>query len=306
MLISQNKNLKGFIQIPILIVVIVGVLIVGAGGYFGVKQYQNYQAQKIEKEKQTQELVKLQQDKENQTEEEKRNQDLEIAKLKEEMEVLKNKKPETITQTIIKEAPATQKEENDIPSVVKQWQPIIGYIECTLQSSDIIGGSGTLVKWPDGRFGLLTNAHVVGGDIPPQSCRVIFPNSTLGPLTYTNIKISHSEQDAAILYINPDDYVKNIVNTNPMDPCIQKPLLGEKIIVIGYPSIGSRTNVTVTEGIVSGYDGDYYITSAKVEHGNSGGAAISIKDNCYIGIPSYVQIGSVESMARIFDFTKLR
>jgi len=43
---------KGFIQIPILIAIIVGVLAVGGGSYFGVKQYQNYQAI-IEKEKQT-------------------------------------------------------------------------------------------------------------------------------------------------------------------------------------------------------------------------------------------------------------
>jgi flagellar basal body-associated protein FliL len=58
MLISQNKNSKGFIQIPILIAIIAGVLVLGGAGYFGVKQYQNYQLQK------TKELEFSKQDKE--------------------------------------------------------------------------------------------------------------------------------------------------------------------------------------------------------------------------------------------------
>jgi len=42
---------KGFIQIPILIAVIVGVLVVGgASFYVGVQQYQNYQAEKIQQQ----------------------------------------------------------------------------------------------------------------------------------------------------------------------------------------------------------------------------------------------------------------
>ena len=38
------KNNKGFIQIPILIAIIAGLLAISGAGYFGVKQYQNYQA----------------------------------------------------------------------------------------------------------------------------------------------------------------------------------------------------------------------------------------------------------------------
>ena len=70
---------------------------------------------------------------------------------------------------------------------------------------------------------------------------------------------------------------------------------------MGYPSIGSQTDITATEGIISGYDGNYYVTSAKVERGNSGGAAVALKDNCYLGIPTFVQVGDIESLARILD-----
>ena len=62
MLINQNKNSKGFIQIPILIAIIVGILIVGAGGYFGLRQYQNIQNKKMgETEQKARDLITAQQ-----------------------------------------------------------------------------------------------------------------------------------------------------------------------------------------------------------------------------------------------------
>ena len=36
------KSQKGFIQIPILIAVITGILIIGGTSYIGVKRYQDY------------------------------------------------------------------------------------------------------------------------------------------------------------------------------------------------------------------------------------------------------------------------
>ena len=44
-----------------------------------------------------------------------------------------------------------------------------------------------------------------------------------------------------------------------------------------------------------------FINSEKVEEGNSGGAAILLKDNCLLGIPTFVTLGKVESLARILD-----
>ena len=44
----------------------------------------------------------------------------------------------------------------------------------------------------------------------------------------------------------------------------------------------------------------YIKTSAKIEHGSSGGVAI--KDSgCVVGIPTFVEQGSVESIGRILD-----
>ncbi|HUW71981.1 MAG TPA: hypothetical protein VMV66_02245 [Candidatus Humimicrobiaceae bacterium] len=45
-------NQKGFIQIPVLIAIITGLLIVGGVGYFGIKQHQNNQNKNNNEEKQ--------------------------------------------------------------------------------------------------------------------------------------------------------------------------------------------------------------------------------------------------------------
>lgn len=39
------KSRKGFIQIPILIAIIVGVIVVGGAGYVGVKQYRGHKVE---------------------------------------------------------------------------------------------------------------------------------------------------------------------------------------------------------------------------------------------------------------------
>jgi len=64
----------------------------------------------------------------------------------------------------------------------------------------------------------------------------------------------------------------------------------DKVIVIGFPQ-GGGTSVTVNEGIVEGKDivGNWIKTSARLIHGNSGGAAVDSKGRL-IGIPTKVII----------------
>lgn len=83
--------------------------------------------------------------------------------------------------------------------------------------------------------------------------------------------------------------------------------LGERIFILGYPFVGGA-NVTVTEGIVSGFEGEFgeFIkTSAKIEQGNSGGIAIAAKDGCALGIPSWTETGEFDSIARILTYTAI-
>jgi len=81
--------------------------------------------------------------------------------------------------------------------------------------------------------------------------------------------------------------------------CKVRPITGDQVVILGYPSVGSQSTVTATEGIISGFDDGYYVTSAKIEQGNSGGAAIHVKNNCFLGIPTLVVVGKIESLARI-------
>ena len=114
--------------------------------------------------------------------------------------------------------------------------------------------------------------------------------------------VKKSQEDSLFTekFNNPDKNIKTIASSF-LNFCEQKPNLGDGVVVLGYPGIGSTNSVTATEGIISGFDGDYFITSAKVEQGNSGGAAILSKEDCLLGIPTYASLGQVESLARILD-----
>ncbi|MCX6789851.1 MAG: serine protease [Candidatus Gribaldobacteria bacterium] len=244
-------------------------------------------------------------------------QQSEIDNLKNEVENLKNQKP----QTVIKEVPATAPKEDtglDISTIVSQWRPSIAHIECKWYGSDgtlLINafGSGLLVRTLNNIYLVFTNRHVLTdqwGSVP-WTCTIKFPNSAetytinvdTATQTMKDIAIDQNLDIGEIFIRNPGPYV--LSNAKVVNFCKNRALVGEQLVVLGYPGIGSPTDITATEGIISGYDNGYYVTSAKVEHGNSGGAAISIKNNCYLGIPSFVSSGELESLARILDYSYL-
>lgn len=196
----------------------------------------------------------------------------------------------------------------NLAAIVSQWRPIIASVECEFRYTDTsriyyqTGGSGIVIKFSNTPASILTNKHVVtdsngyGADV----CRAKLLDS--GEVaSSSDIRSSAKGYDLGYIYVNnPGSYLKNLVSIFP-SLCGQKPLIGDEVVVLGYPGIGSKENITATEGIVSGFDGNYFITSAKVEQGNSGGAAILLKDNCLLGIPTFVTLGKVESLARILD-----
>lgn len=306
------KNQKGFIQIPLLIAIIVGVLILSGAGYFGVKQYQNYQMQNIEKERVAQEVQQQ--------------KDLEVQKLQQEIDALKNQPPQIIKH-VIKETPAPNAG-NDVTAIIKQWRPRVAFIDCKVVTASNVeigrqSGSGYILgaDTESGYPVLLTNNHIIdvvlrnlngepiGLTMTPTSCDIKIPGDSQFTTVYNvergsseTVFAGSKEKDFGIVNIkSPTPYMKQVIGSNGGPMCSKKAELGEKILILGYPGIGDQNDVTATDGIVSGYDGDYYITSAKVESGNSGGVAISLKNNCYLGIPTFVQMGNIESLARILD-----
>jgi len=316
-----KKTQSGIVQIPILIAVLVIALIIGGGSYIGVKQYQKYKTEKV---RQKELALKNQQQK-----------DLEVEELKREIEKLKNQKPQIIKQTIIKEVPLaveeisppstkseTSQEKIVLPSVttvpnqnqtlsiteiVGHWRLFTTKLKCfESRESKFPGtGSGLVIKSADGSFKVLTNKHVVKNAI---YCTIIFPGN------YTNIFKSgaiyrgSSEDFATISLGNSSEYLKDLIAGDAYKGICsenQKPILGDEILILGYPGVGSQTDITITKGIVSGFEGNYYITDAKVEQGNSGGTAILVRYNCYFGIPTYGISGRLESLSRILDIWKV-
>lgn len=196
----------------------------------------------------------------------------------------------------------------NVASIISQWRPIIANVECQFRYSDTgrlyqkNSGSGISIKFGNTPSAILTNKHVITDDnnYGAYSCSAKLPDSS-DLITSSDTRSSANGYDLGYIYINePSSYLQTLTSTFP-SLCSQKPALGDEIVVLGYPSIGSKENVTATEGIVSGFDGNHIVTSAKVEQGNSGGAAILLKDNCLLGIPTFVTLGKVESLARILD-----
>jgi cell division protein FtsB len=322
---EKIKTQKGFIQIPILIAIIIAILIVGTGVYFGIKQYQNYQIQKTGKENPAQE----------EEIEQKRKEKQEIEKLKEEIENLKNQKSPIIKEISSKNSENQKNQQSsnissqppqsvDISSIIDKWKPLVVYIKCDFFNQDGTyafsqAGSGTLFAFSDG-IGIQTNKHVISKQLPltgglatPDYCSVKFLGNSRLYYVYHhttsgvfNMQAADDGSDGGRLIIRePDNFIANLLVQYQGFYCKRKPSLGESVVILGYPSIGSPTDITATEGIISSYEysnaGNYYVTSAKVEHGNSGGAAILVKDNCYLGIPTFAQVGEIESLARILD-----
>ncbi len=201
----------------------------------------------------------------------------------------------------------------DPTSIIKQWKPIVGRVECEFRYTNNsvyleTSGSGIAMKFSDYPLSVITNKHILTDEsgYGAYSCAVTLTGNYY---TYNSegnqreIKVLSSGDDGGYININnPDNYITNLTSSFPKT-CKNKPIEGDEIIILGYPDIGSKESITITKGIISGFEEKYYITDAKIDQGNSGGAAILLKDNCLLGLPTYARLGGVESLGRILDIS---
>jgi len=275
----ENKDLKNNFSHPAVIITI--LILVFVGGYFLINKNQNVPQDNTPNSQQS-----------------------EIDALKKTVEDLKNQKP----QTIIKEVPAKS---TSITDIVNEWGPVIPFVVCNFRNSNGIilessSGSAILIGGKTER-GIVTNKHVVTNSVGnfANDCQIQFPND---PQIFTALTSDIGTGDtngadgALVAITNPDNNLNELISNSKKKFCSSAPSVGDQVVILGYPAIGASSGVTATEGIISGYDGDYYVTSAKVDHGNSGGAAIDVENNCDLGIPTYVISGQLESLARILKW----
>jgi len=178
-------------------------------------------------------------------------------------------------------------------SIIKATVKLICFIDEDTASQ----GSGTVI---DSSGKILTNKHVVDGTM---GCLVGFINKYTDRPYFNEkqiadiIKVSPNK-DAAILQLrNPADVSFNYVNLP--NNYLSKMQLGNKIMAYGYPA-KFGDNLTYTSGDFSGVEDEYYKTTAILEHGNSGGGAY-LSDGTFIGIPSAVATGELNSMGLILS-----
>jgi len=182
-------------------------------------------------------------------------------------------------------------------SIIKSTVKLICPVNSTMASQ----GSGTVIN----STGLiLTNKHVIDGT---AGCWVGFIDDYddepyFGDRQIADIYKVSSDADAAVLKLrNPSNKTLTSINISQSNSNNIK--LGEILTTYGYPA-KFGTKITYTSGDFSGVDGYYLKTTAIIEHGNSGGGAY-LKNGTFIGIPTAVIKGSLNSMGYLLSVNKV-
>lgn len=199
--------------------------------------------------------------------------------------------------------------------IISEWKNRVAEVTCWWSYSDgttyeTDGGSATLVNITDHGVTAVTNKHVLTdttSTYAPNTCLVGVYGNGARVVNYISPgnPFWTGAGDWGYIYLNnPDKPTDNgafdKIVYNHLNTCQESQVaLGDQIVILGYPAIGTTNGITATEGIISGLESDYYVTSAKIDHGNSGGAAILVKNDCWLGMPTSVAVGSVESLGRI-------
>lgn len=177
-------------------------------------------------------------------------------------------------------------------------------------------GSGTIIS-PDGL--ILTNAHVAAPNTPGAAVSLATPGTSLDPNpAFLTVEFTTSDASAAVpryhaRAVAVDGYldlaVVQIFETltgQPVDTTklnlpylklgdVSKLGLDQNITILGFPGVSGSDSITVTSGTISTFIPDplnhvkdprfQMETTARVAHGNSGGAAIT-NNGELVGVPS--------------------
>jgi V8-like Glu-specific endopeptidase len=171
-------------------------------------------------------------------------------------------------------------------------------------------GSGLLVS-QDGL--ILTNNHVVSDASLGTAFGEIRVDLLESPdqLPLGNwparIVIRNEALDLALLKLDSDIPLSFVDILRA--PYISPSVIEQRIRIFGYPGLGGDT-LTVTHGIVSGFDENRNLkTDAEINPGNSGGGAFNDASE-FLGIPSFIvadgsgKIGFIISIDRVTDWLK--
>ena len=211
---------------------------------------------------------------------------------------------------------------NNSSAVLSALSPSVVKVVCDSDASgdNLQEGSGVLYHSASSNFGpyyIETNLHVVqtSDGSPSQCVFAIYPDytDTNDYLIYKTDGYRTYESGVDLAFLTPEidnddnagtrselgQYAKEVTSNTYCSASS----IGDHVSILGYPGVGG-SSLTATDGIISGYEYDdgvkFIKTSAKIEHGNSGGVAIE-DSGCVLGIPTFVDEGEAESIGRILD-----
>lgn len=199
-----------------------------------------------------------------------------------------------------------EKTSANLSAIITQWSPMVPQVSCRSINenghvSSTEWGSGMVVKTGADELQIWTNKHIISST---DTCEVLFLDGSAYTVSANEFSVDTRTDFGSLTLQNPTTSLLREASRSTVSNsfCKKEASVGDEIVVLGYPSIGSNRGITATEGIISGIEDMHYVTSAKVEHGNSGGIAIGVKNNCYLGIPTFVKSGTLESLARILKW----
>ncbi len=207
---------------------------------------------------------------------------------------------ETVGETVQATSQLVSKlQQSDVEFTVSELQETVLQIRCQDEDGDDRKGSGVLIS-PKGI--VLTNAHVAAkgrdGDTF-SSCQAFksFKQSREAEEAFNLEGLTLTQKiDAALLRITSSAGNAESRNSYPYLPLgnSSQVEIGSEIFIAGFPQIGEFT-FNLTEGIISGTTENFIKTDAKVDKGNSGGAALN-PEGKLIGLPTVAKVGRVESL----------
>lgn len=207
------------------------------------------------------------------------------------------------------------KENYKLEDVVKAWRPYTVRVTCiTLDANgnkkSYSDGSGFLTVNPNRGPMVFTNKHVfyVKDGTLSDYCDVYFPESKeVIKIEKKNRFVSGKGQDRGALVIaQPSEYISNLVKNKKItvNDCLRANADStDEIVILGYPIGKPKDDISYAQGKIVGYQDKYFVSTATIVSGYSGGVAVSLKDNCYLGIPTYSQKDDL-SKSLILDINK--
>ncbi len=232
--------------------------------------------------------------------------------LEEQLGVLESDGDETLSALSQLESDLATERETEanqmLSSVVAVWQSRVARIECNLYNEEgdlLTSAASGVATYINGQLYFISNKHLVEEEgAVLDECFASLPQRNIKDIHIDDDDVVVSEgRDLAYLLADKPGVAVSVVPDQRA--CSVEPRSGDEIITLGFPRVGSEDSVTVTEGIISGQDDGYYVTSAKIERGNSGGAAVHVEQGCFLGLPTVVAVGRIESLARILPVSSL-